>query len=54
MDLRNEFGTKEYYIEYERKEAIKNITNYLVENEHLSYQEANQKAKIMLNVNIDN
>ena len=66
MDLAQEFGTKEFYREYGRREGrqegrqeskqedINTLTNYLIENENLSYQKANQKAKIILKVNIDN
>ena len=65
MDFKYEFGTKEYYIDYGRKEGrvegeqnkekkyIENLTNYLMKNENLSFQDANQKAKIMLNFNLD-
>ena len=57
MDPKYEFGTKEFYIEYGRKECIKKvqkrsikaITKYLMENEHLSSEEANQKAKDIIN-----
>ena len=57
MDPRYEFGTKEFYMNYaeknKEKEIIEALIKYLVENDHLTIEEATEKVSIMLKPVLD-